>query len=75
MARRKTLRTLDRSLVLTAASSLVAVAAMGVLIHGIMWARVARETAAQKHLDTPVESPTGAPVKTPVRISSKTLAA
>jgi hypothetical protein len=67
MARRKTLRTLDRSLLIAAAASLVAVASMGVVVHGIMWSRVPGETASEKL------SP--AAPKTPVRISSKTLAA
>ncbi len=70
MARRKTLRSLDRSLLVTAAASLTAIVAMGVLVHGIMWSRVTGETALR-----PSSPPSEAPSKAPVRISSKTLAA
>ena len=67
MGRRKTLKSLDQSLLMTAAASLIAVASMGVVVHGIMWARVQGETASEK---TPEPRP-----RAPVRISSKTLAA
>lgn len=71
MARRKTFRSLDRTLLATAAASLVVVVAMGVLVHGIMWSRVPGETASETRPAAPSETPP----KAPVRISSKTLAA
>lgn|GEM_PF-4010135 len=66
MAKRKTLRSVESSVLFSAIASLVAVIAMGFLVHGIMWARVAPEEAASQ--------PSKAP-SIPVRISSKTLAA
>lgn len=66
MARRKTLRSLEDSVLMSAGASLVAVVAMGFLVHALMWARVPSDEAASQ----PAKRPS-----VPVRISSKTLAA
>jgi hypothetical protein len=67
LAQRKTLRSLDISVLLSAFASVVAVAAIGLLVHEIMWARISANEAAAS-----TSKPTPAPR---VRISSKTLAA
>ncbi len=65
MARRKTLRSLEVSVLFGAGASLVAVIAMGFLVHALMWARVPSDEAASQPSTRPAA---------PVRISSKTLA-
>ncbi len=67
MAKRKTLRSLDISIFLSAFASVVAMITMCVVVHETMWAHVpALESAASPAKPVPA---------TRVRISSKTVAA
>ena len=67
LAQRKTLRSLDISLLLTVFASVVAMITIGALVHEMMWARIGADEAT-----TTPSKPIPAPR---VRLSPKTLAA
>lgn len=66
MAHRKTIRSLDSQAVLPVLAALVGFAAIGVLVHGLMWAHTSDDESA----DQPVKAP-----HQHIHVSSKTMAA
>lgn len=69
LVQRKTLGSVEISVLLSAFASVVAVVAMGILVHGIMWANVgAHEASVAPAQAKPIPAPR-------VRISSRTLVA